>query len=426
MPLPWKKTKVNRISRIVADLQSPKRGGSLVVETGFPTSLIDLFVKNRDRLKKPSLKKKKKKKKDNAHQNDTTHLENDIGDLRAQDPIPANSHPGLDDSSIRVEPICEEVENSAPTESVAEEEVEEEEEEEEEEETKFESETHEDQSGVVVFLSVLKVFAVVVLALSTKKLTVGITLSAFSLLFLEYVAKRLIVRFLPFRFKKDEGELVGEQDSGSSVEEIEVVESNNGGENMGGVNYEEILNGGPDLELLCRDKKWGFLDAKEDREGEVLVVERSKSNSKRAKIRAKIIKNFVPKKLRSSKRGKKRSQDDDKVERFVEEHDQQEVGKGSHVQEIEVEEEEKGGFDKVGDENELSVVSEEEEEQEQEKIEQARAEERKGNWIYMTLFLIVLLGLFGGRVMAMPLTIAWCFVLKRFGRQRRSALVIKN
>ena len=61
MPLPWKKDKVSRFSRIVADLQSPKGGSSLVVETGFPTSLVDLFVKNRERLKKPTGKKKKKR-----------------------------------------------------------------------------------------------------------------------------------------------------------------------------------------------------------------------------------------------------------------------------------------------------------------------------------------------------------------------------
>ena len=54
MPLPWKKAKkYNRITQLVAEhLNSPKHGGSLVVETGFPTSLVDLFVKNRDRLKK--------------------------------------------------------------------------------------------------------------------------------------------------------------------------------------------------------------------------------------------------------------------------------------------------------------------------------------------------------------------------------------
>ncbi|CAL1402806.1 unnamed protein product [Linum trigynum] len=60
MPLPWKKPKVSAISRIVADLPSPKHGHSLVVQTGFPTSLVDLFWKNHDRIKKPYSKLKKK------------------------------------------------------------------------------------------------------------------------------------------------------------------------------------------------------------------------------------------------------------------------------------------------------------------------------------------------------------------------------
>ncbi|GMI86122.1 hypothetical protein HRI_002281500 [Hibiscus trionum] len=59
MHFPWKKTKVTRrIARLVAGLhQSPKRGGSLVVETGFPTSLVDLFVKYSYRLRKSSKRK---------------------------------------------------------------------------------------------------------------------------------------------------------------------------------------------------------------------------------------------------------------------------------------------------------------------------------------------------------------------------------
>lgn len=71
MPLPWKKKKSGggggtsgRISRFMDDLQSPsKRGGSLVVETGFPTFLIDLFVKNRDRMDKSSKRSKREKQK---------------------------------------------------------------------------------------------------------------------------------------------------------------------------------------------------------------------------------------------------------------------------------------------------------------------------------------------------------------------------
>ncbi|KAK8514358.1 hypothetical protein V6N13_063249 [Hibiscus sabdariffa] len=58
MHFSWKKSKVARVSRLVAGLHlSPKRGASLVVETGFPTSVVDLFAKNRDRLRKSSKKK---------------------------------------------------------------------------------------------------------------------------------------------------------------------------------------------------------------------------------------------------------------------------------------------------------------------------------------------------------------------------------
>lgn len=56
----WKKPKSGRLSRFMSEFQqSPKRGGSLVVETGFPASLIDLFFKNRDRLKISSSKTKR-------------------------------------------------------------------------------------------------------------------------------------------------------------------------------------------------------------------------------------------------------------------------------------------------------------------------------------------------------------------------------
>ncbi|KAL4308234.1 hypothetical protein GQ457_01G039300 [Hibiscus cannabinus] len=57
MHFSWKKSKVARVSRLVAGLhQSPRRGASLVVETALPTS-VDLFAKNHDRLRKSSKKK---------------------------------------------------------------------------------------------------------------------------------------------------------------------------------------------------------------------------------------------------------------------------------------------------------------------------------------------------------------------------------
>uniref|UniRef100_A0A803QE40 Uncharacterized protein n=1 Tax=Cannabis sativa TaxID=3483 RepID=A0A803QE40_CANSA len=322
MPLPWKKSKVTRISRIVADLQSPKRGGSLVVETGFPTSLIDLFVKN--------------------------HLPANF------DPIKENSDSCSEKSSVRGEPICEEVKISASeeleeVESIEEAFVEPESESIIRDESRVEEEF---VCGGTLLMAVLKVFLVVVLALSTKKLVVGVTLSAFLLLFLEYVGKSS-VRFLKPCSKmkvrlrsmvnwvasfiwsekdclvlnvKNQGEsyavvaeLLDRIDSKSSNDdEIEVSEVKN--DLM--MKENEFLVDGPELELLSRDKKWGFLNntsvkkensAMEDGEtvfpSGVMTLEKNKS-SKRSKIKAKIIKNLVPKKLRSSKYSKSKSKDD--------------------------------------------------------------------------------------------------------------------
>ncbi|CAB4276594.1 unnamed protein product [Prunus armeniaca] len=98
MPLPWKKMRVNRISQFVADLQSPKRGGSLVVQTGFPTSLVDLFVKNRDHLKKPSKKNKNRKK-------------NNRSADQVNDRITANCELGSGNFGILVQPSSPKVKN---------------------------------------------------------------------------------------------------------------------------------------------------------------------------------------------------------------------------------------------------------------------------------------------------------------------------
>ena len=86
----------------------------------------------------------------------------------------------------------------------------------------------------------------------------------------------------------------------------------------------EFLNNGPKLELLSRDKKWEILNntsAKKENsatvameDGETIfpsreTLEKNKS-SKRSKIKAKIIKNLVPKKLRSSKYIKSKFKED--------------------------------------------------------------------------------------------------------------------
>ena len=86
----------------------------------------------------------------------------------------------------------------------------------------------------------------------------------------------------------------------------------------------EFLNNGPTLELLSRDKKWEILNntsAKKENsatvameDGETIfpsreTLEKNKS-SKRSKIKAKIIKNLVTNKLRSSKYCKSKFKED--------------------------------------------------------------------------------------------------------------------
>ncbi|KAI8568507.1 hypothetical protein RHMOL_Rhmol02G0205600 [Rhododendron molle] len=179
MPL-WKKAaKCNRISKLVSDhIHSPhKRGGSLVVETGFPTSLVDLFVKNRDRLKKPSKKMKK---------SDQESIP--IPNSPLVSPVSENSELGL--PSVHVNLASEKVNLGSSD--------------------RFGNEIVEiEERGLVVdggggggdggevvaansvLVAILKTFLVVILALGTKQFVVGITMSAFLLLFMEYAGKHL-------------------------------------------------------------------------------------------------------------------------------------------------------------------------------------------------------------------------------------------
>ncbi|KAI9102177.1 hypothetical protein K1719_023687 [Acacia pycnantha] len=89
MPLPWKKNKITRISQIVADLQTPKHGSFLVVETNFPTSLIDTIVKNQSRFQK---------------RNSKNHLPLEISDSQPLLPTPPPSPSSLA-TSLKVSPI---------------------------------------------------------------------------------------------------------------------------------------------------------------------------------------------------------------------------------------------------------------------------------------------------------------------------------
>ncbi|KAB2637146.1 hypothetical protein D8674_027680 [Pyrus ussuriensis x Pyrus communis] len=485
MPLPWKKTRANRISQFVADLQSPKRGGSLVVQTGFPTSLIDLFFKNRDHLKKPSKKHKNKSKKRESRVED-----------RVDDRITLNCELGSGDLPILVKPNSPKVENLKPREA-----------------------DHGDEATAVenrkkncvvggedciggnwgpVLTAVMKMFVVVVLALSTKKLVVGVTLSAFLLLLLEYTGKHLALflkpcsnaksvmgqrlsAFLLFLngFESDDlkGVIARERTVflDSAIEEIEIVDANKKGrliellhmdcENekaaeKGSVCVDKTSGEKSMVELLgmeckkkrvvdkrrvCVDKtvedvslvkllgkdykKVKLVEGGED--GGEFVGDKKSKGSKNAKIKAKLIKKFVPKKLR--RKGKPNEQElkpvlyggdssflgVDKVEGCEAQEDHEGVKEEEHESEnisvFSLDAEEKSeiqGLDRVSDHGEGSLAGGES----TLVVDKKGREGKEGNFGYLFLFLIVLAGLFGGRLVALLLTVTFCFLSKLIGR----------
>lgn len=198
-----------------------------------------------------------------------------------------------------------------------------------------------------VFLAVFKVFVVVVLALSTKGLVVGVTMIAFLLLFLELVGKRVACLWRPcpdarmgfegligrvcailspvwpqkgllvqrattyFDPAEPTRETVGPANSSLVVEEFRVVESKF---EMVVVPVENNSSLGPEGESISLDPRWMRVDT----EGEVRVVEEdaraglgSDARKQNRKIKSKIIQRIVPKKLRTSKKGKKREWEPD-------------------------------------------------------------------------------------------------------------------
>ncbi|KAG6642479.1 hypothetical protein CIPAW_09G142800 [Carya illinoinensis] len=329
MPLPWKKHRRTRISRIVADLQSPpKHGGSLVVETGFPTSLIDLFVKNRDRLKKKSLKINRNK-----------------------NPVPIQPSPSdestsptsvTDDSTLSGSPSFGVDSDPAPWNQ-----IEEEDHRSKDEGTECPRENHRDQSRAVFAV----VMVVLVLAVSTKRLALGVTMSAFLLIFAE-----------------EEETIVAKEITGNelNLKNPRVPETQIAGTDCI-TNEEEIVIVGPELEFLSRDKRWGCLDEENKVEehmedGHVLVCGNQRSRS--ARLKSKLVKKLVPKKLRNLKKNSKSkgkndgesssevssTLGDDVSARFVEP-DEQEIGNEQ--------------FQESDDRSSLSLLQEEKCEEEQ-------------------------------------------------------------
>lgn len=357
MPFPWKKkNRVTRISQIVADLQSPKRGRSLFVETGFPTSLIDLFVKNRNRFKKSRFKK-------------PVHSEN-------IDPSPSSSPPPPPPSSpvTSPSPIHEVSSGEVPTpnsligENTDESAV--------GEAPPVEKLTSAFRSKAII----VKTLTVIVLAASVKELTVAITVSAFALLFLENALKRAVSCLKPC--------------SNASVVEIESrfqkilfrVKENEIQQPVKVFNEVELLN----LNRCCVNDE---IEAVEEEKSEELGIccELEDSFVSECKIKGK-----------GSRSGRFKATMVKKLQKFRSKKEKKEEEKGmsnnNSYKENEVEDKE--------------VIIIRSEVRDDCGIAYSRESIIAGNSGYAILVMIVLVGLIVGRLQALVLTIGWCFLVK--------------
>ncbi|XP_013735134.2 uncharacterized protein LOC106438495 [Brassica napus] len=395
MPLPWKKSKSGRISKFVSDLQqSPKRGGSLVVETGFPTSLIHLFFKNRDRLKKSSSKRNNNNNKAQiptgpSHSHSTRQR---VASLPPPPlpPLPASEDPAA--SKIDESFVCD----GGVT-----------------------PENRNDEYGgsgggggggggcCVLMVVAIKVFVVAVLALSTKKLAVGITISAFALLFLEFAVPRVLtlLNLCPdaqVRLDSLIRKLVG----------TKKPESSSSPSSSSNVSF-EIIETFQEPRDCIEETRVPEPPGAEERE--VLTIRDvvfTKEKSKSAKLKSKIVKKIVPKKLRSYKKKKKLKKMKEKEEaegveiEIFEEEGEGSTTEASSLYSEDITESEVSERYEIGSNPPLLESCEEEEEEEEEE------ESKRDLTKVMVMIVVALAGLLGGKVLAIVLTVSSCLFLR--------------
>lgn len=434
MPFPWKKVKNTKISQLVTDhLDSQRRlgGPPLVVETGFPTSLVDIVVRNRQRFKKSSKMRKN---------------ETNSSILTSPPPSPLSSPPPelSSSSSSSSSPLPSTLLSTTV------------------EETRGESVNElkkEDENFKGVLLAVLRMSFVVVLALGTKKFALGLTMSAFFLFFVEYVGihvyrlfipcseakKRLRLMVLKFlRIGKQKGENIGFKVSLDQEGQQETYKS--GGSDfqdqrsIDPVGKVEIIQPMRFLEPFLEDiqsqekKSDEFsCDGKLDLQGsdsEVVVLENKeehscevkKRKSRRAKMKTKMKHMFSRKSRRAKKEEGKLEGEISPIGEenvMISEEQDSEYGNGG---------EQKSSSDlssiSIGScegEEALNIISSSWvllEEGDVDGVVSREGEEiqNKGNSGYLMLCLIVLIGLFGGKISALMFILSWCFLKKSGGK----------
>ncbi|OVA05124.1 hypothetical protein BVC80_8897g5 [Macleaya cordata] len=349
MPLLWKKSKIGRISRFVSDLKSSKHGESLVVETGFPTSLVDLMIKNRDRLKKPSKKKNKQSSLEMISSNSLIHPPPPPCPLLPQLPE-LTSFPFLPHLSPSSNSTMLMVPSSPSTIKTV-------------MKSHFSSCSDEKEEIFLkvsatnrAFMLILKLLFLLILAIGTKKIAIVITVSAFVLLLLEFASKSLSCYLKPCPDAKESFNSVVDRVLSSvhpKLDETETFKDNRRlieqeeetlvGENCGFIeqdnnneNHNININGAmiiaedltmneeiqiePGFDSLHCRCRWGFIESDQKKkmssssstkDEELIEDENIKSSKKKgsSKFKSNMLKKFVPKKFRVSKNKKRNSEE---------------------------------------------------------------------------------------------------------------------
>ncbi|MCD7465574.1 hypothetical protein HAX54_001575 [Datura stramonium] len=258
MSFPWKKLKKTSISQLVKD--HVRSQAPFMVETGFPTCLVDLFVKNHQRFMKSSKKKR---------------------------PPPVVAEPPLSSLSSPLTPPspgCCIIESSQLKGFQGKGER---------------TDVDEAVDKNMLLIALLKIFLVVVLVLGTKKLVLGITMSTFLLFFFEYSGERVYRLLMPcalvgaklveldqedcvFKAPLQQEEL-GSSDFANQIQEIHVEEKT------------DESSRGSKLKCEGMDSKEDVMEKEEELRSELLDSKRKKSHKSEMKSK---MKRFLAKKLR--------------------------------------------------------------------------------------------------------------------------------
>lgn len=257
-------------------------------------------------------------------------------------------------------------------------------------------------SGPGATLLVVKVLLVAVLVASVERLTVGITVSAFALLLLEYAGKRvvssgsmesLLRRVSSVRIQLKTSEVCEHSATElnrliSNVDEIEVVEGN------------EIARELDSSMVMMEPLPLASSECK---------VRRS---SRSGRFKSKMVKKLVPKKFRGSK---KENRDNKQNEAESGSEVSSGLGEEEKFQSLEIEHEcvDDDDYDEVnggGNGNGITYSKESSLEEEKKRIESVGVV--NSGYSYTILVIITLVGLLVGRFPALILTMAWCFLLK--------------